>query len=189
MSELKRCGWCGTEPLYIDYHDKEWGMPLYDDETLFEFLCLEGMQAGLSWITILKKRQSYREAFCNFKPQEIISFTESDVERLMLNKGIIRNRRKIEAIITNAKLYLELKKKQSFSDYLWQFVEGKPIVNHWKTLEEVPDNTELSDLMAKTLKKRGFKFVGTTICYAFMQATGMVNDHLVSCFRHKDCRW
>ncbi len=162
-------------------------MPLYDDQTLFEFLCLEGMQAGLSWITILRKRESYREAFCDFKAEKIINFSDRKVETLMQNKGIIRNRRKIEAIINNAKRYLEIKKEQSFSDYLWQFVDGKQIVNQWQDLKNIPANTEQSDLMAKTLKKRGFKFVGSTISYAFMQATGMVNDHVMSCFRHGEC--
>ncbi|MCH9756930.1 MAG: DNA-3-methyladenine glycosylase I [Gammaproteobacteria bacterium] len=182
--DKQRCDWSTSDALNIAYHDEEWGVPLYDDDKLFEFLMLEGMQAGLSWITILKKREAFREAFSNFDAEKIARFSESDVQRLLQNKGIIRNKRKIEAVITNAKIFLGLKKQGSFADFLWQFVDGVPKQNHRKTMQEIPANTEVSDSMAKALKQKGFKFVGTTICYAFMQATGMVNDHVVSCYRH-----
>ena len=185
MKTKKRCDWCGEDSLYIDYHDTEWGVPVYDDLKLFEFLILEGMQAGLSWLTVLKKRENFRKAFSGFDPKKIVRFSESKVERLMQDAGIIRNQLKILSVINNAKAYLRLQKEEgSFSEYLWQFVGGRPIKNAWKTLEAVPVNTKASDTMSKNLKKRGFKFVGTTICYAHMQATGMVNDHLVGCFRY-----
>lgn len=178
-----RCGWCGTDPLYVKYHDEEWGKPVYDDRSLFEFLILEGAQAGLSWITILRRREGYRKAFAGFDPEKVALFTEADVERLMQDTGIIRNRLKIQSTIRNAQIFLELQKEfGSFSDYMWGFLpDKKPIVNHWKSLKEIPPRTELSDKIAKDLKKRGVKFFGTTICYAHMQATGMVNDHLVDC--------
>ncbi len=178
-----RCGWCGTDPLYVKYHDEEWGKPVYDDRLLFEFLILEGAQAGLSWITILRRREGYRKAFADFDPAKVALFTDADVERLMQDTGIIRNRLKINATIRNAQIFLELQKEfGSFSEYIWGFLpDKKPIVNNWKSLKEVPARTELSDKIAKDLKKRGVKFFGTTICYAHMQATGMVNDHLVDC--------
>jgi DNA-3-methyladenine glycosylase I len=178
-----RCGWCGTDPLYVKYHDEEWGKPVYDERTLFQFLVLEGAQAGLSWITILRRREGYRKAFANFDPVKVAQFMPADVERLMQDTGIIRNRLKIESTIRNAQIFLELQKEfGSFSDYMWGFLpDKKPIVNHWTSLKEVPARTELSDKIAKDLKKRGVKFFGTTICYAHMQATGMVNDHLVDC--------
>jgi DNA-3-methyladenine glycosylase I len=178
-----RCGWCGTDPLYVKYHDEEWGKPVYDDRTLFEFLVLEGAQAGLSWITILRRREGYRKAFADFDPEKVALFTEADVERLMQDTGIIRNRLKIQSTIRNAQIFLELQKEfGSFSDYIWGYLPDKePIVNHWNSLKEIPPRTELSDKIAKDLKKRGVKFFGTTICYAHMQATGMVNDHIVGC--------
>jgi DNA-3-methyladenine glycosylase I len=180
---LTRCQWATTTDLtYIHYHDTEWGVPLYDDDKLFEFLILEGFQAGLSWITILRKRENFREAFDNFKATEIVKYDFEKVEELMQNSGIIRNRLKIEGTITNAKLFLEIQVEYgSFSKYIWQFVGGQPVINQWYSHDEVPASTDISDAMSKALKKRGFKFVGTTICYAFMQATGMVDDHLVNC--------
>ncbi len=182
--DKKSCDWGTSDPLYLAYHNEEWGVPLYDDKKLFEFLILEGMQAGLSWITILKKREAFREAFADFDAEKIIQFSASDVQVLLENKSIIRNKRKIEAVITNAKAFLALKEDTCFSDFLWQFVNGMPEDNHRKTMQDIPANTTTSDAMAKALKQKGFKFVGLTICYAFMQATGMVNDHLVSCYRH-----
>jgi DNA-3-methyladenine glycosylase I len=184
-NDKKRCQWVTADALYIDYHDKEWGVPVYDDERLFEFLILEGAQAGLSWITVLKKRDNYRKAFANFDAKKIARFTDSKIEKLLQNPGIIRNRLKILATIENAKAYLQVKEEYgSFSDFIWRFVDGKPIINHWKTLKQVPNKTAISDALSKALKKRGFKFVGSTICYAFMQAVGMVNDHVTDCFRH-----
>lgn len=185
---LKRCAWVTDDPLYLDYHDKEWGVPVYDDDKLFEFLVLEGMQAGLSWITILKKRDNYRKAFEKFNAKKIVKFDENDVARLLQNEGIIRNKLKVNAIINNAKCYLDVKKQYGdFASYIWDFVGGKPITNRWEKSKDVPANNELSDQMSKSLKKHGFKFVGTTICYAYMQATGMINDHEVGCFRYKHC--
>lgn len=187
MKEKQRCQWCGEDPLYTNYHDKEWGVPVRDDQTLFEFLILEGMQAGLSWLTILKKRENFRKAFSDFNPEKIARFTERKIEKLMQDSGIIRNRLKILAVIANAKAYLDIvENDQSFSDYLWQFTNGKPIKNAWKTLKQIPAETKESQAMSKELKRRGFKFVGPTICYAHMQATGMMNDHVVSCFRHDE---
>lgn len=178
-----RCDWVGNDPLYIQYHDDEWGRPVFDDQTLFEFLILEGAQAGLSWLTVLKKREHYRNVFADFDPVRIARFTDNKVEKLLQDPGIIRNRLKVTAAITNARCFLNIYETQnSFSDYIWQFVDGKPIRNHWHSMQEVPTSTDISDKMAKDLKKRGFKFVGTTICYAYMQAVGMVNDHLTSCF-------
>jgi DNA-3-methyladenine glycosylase I len=178
-----RCQWVNADPLYIHYHDQEWGIPIYDDQKLFEFLILEGAQAGLSWITILKKRDSYRKAFDNFDAAKIANYTPQKLGKLLLDPGIIRNRLKIQAAVTNAKLYLAIQKEfSSFSKYIWSFVDGKPIKNHWRSLTEVPSSTEISDALSKDLKKRGFKFVGSTICYAFMQAVGMVNDHTMDCF-------
>lgn len=180
---LKRCRWCGTDPLYVKYHDEEWGKPVYDDKTLFEFLILEGAQAGLSWITILRRRENYRKAFADFDVEKVAKFTEKDVERLMQDEGIIRNRLKVNGAITNAKLFIEIQKEfGTFSDYIWGFLPNKkPIVNDVKGFGDVPARTEMSDKIAKDMKKRGFKFFGTTICYAHMQATGMVNDHEIGC--------
>lgn len=183
---MKRCAWCNNDPLYINYHDTEWGVPIYDDKLLFEFLILEGMQAGLSWITILKKREAFRKAFANFDAKKIAKFDEKKIQSLMNNPGIIRNLLKITSAITNAKAYLEIQKEWgSFSKYIWHFVEERPTQNKWRNHSEVPATTIMSDQMSKDLKKRGFKFIGSTICYAFMQAVGMVNDHTVDCFRYK----
>lgn len=181
--EITRCGWAGNDPLYIRYHDEEWGKEVTDDKTMFEFLVLESAQAGLSWITILRKREGYRKAFANFDAKKIASFSDEDVERLMKDTGIIRNRLKIRATISNARLFLAVQQEYgSFCNYMKSFLpEGKPIVNHWKTLGEVPASTPLSDAISKDMKKRGFKFFGTTICYAHLQAVGYVNDHLIDC--------
>jgi len=185
---VKRCGW-GTDPLMLRYHDEEWGVPVHDDVKLFELLTLEGAQAGLSWSTILKKRESYREAFEGFDPEKIADYTGEDVERLMKNPGIVRSRRKIEAAINNARRFLEVREEfGSFDEYIWGFVGGEPINNVFRSPSEVPSKTEESEEMSRGLKKRGFKYVGPTICYAFMQAVGMVNDHLVDCFRYKEIR-
>lgn len=179
---MNRCGWVNQDPLYIDYHDKEWGVPVYDDRLLFEYLNLEGAQAGLSWYTILKKRENYRKAFDNFEPEKIIKYDDKKVDELLHNEGIVRNRLKIHAVIKNAKAYFNVVDEfGSFSNYIWSFVDGKPIRNRFKDMKEVPVSTEISDKLSKDLKKRGFAFVGTTICYAFMQAVGMVNDHIVTC--------
>ncbi len=188
MNAPVRCPWCGTDPLYQHYHDQEWGVPLRDSDALFEFLILEGMQAGLSWITILRKRDNFRAAFAQFDASRMAGFDERDVARLMADPGIVRNRLKIQAAIGNARAYLAFTEAgEDFSQWLWRFVDGQPIVNHWQTLAELPASTPASDAMSKALKARGFRFVGSTICYAFMQATGMVNDHLVSCHRHAAC--
>jgi DNA-3-methyladenine glycosylase I len=183
MKEVIRCGWCGTDPLYQKYHDEEWGKPVYDDQVLFEFLILEGAQAGLSWITILRRREGYRKAFAGFDVAKVAAFNEMDVERLMQDEGIIRNRLKVNAAITNARLFMDIQKEfGSFSDYIWGFLPNrKPILNDVKSLGDVPARTEISDAISKDMKKRGFKFFGTTICYAHMQATGMVNDHIADC--------
>ncbi|MBL1213415.1 MAG: DNA-3-methyladenine glycosylase I [Ignavibacteriae bacterium] len=184
-----RCEWCGTDPLYIKYHDEEWGVPLHDDRKLFEFLILEGAQAGLSWITILKKRENYIKAFDNFDPVKVSRFSEKKIEKLLQNPGIVRNKMKINSAVGNAKAFLKIQKEfGSFDKYIWSFVGGKPIVNKWKSLKEIPAMTRESDAMSKDLKKRGFKFVGSTICYAFMQAVGMVNDHIVKCFRYNQLK-
>lgn len=178
-----RCGWVGTDQLLTHYHDHEWGVPVYDERVLFEFLILEGMQAGLSWLTVLKKREHYRLALDNFDPERIAEYDENKFNTLMMNAGLIRNRLKIQSIITNARAFLQTKQEVGdFSGYLWHFVEGEPIINHWKTADQIPVRTAISDAMAKDLKRKGFKFVGSTICYAFMQATGMVNDHVTTCF-------
>jgi len=183
----KRCEWSGSDPLYQSYHDDEWGVPIHDDRKLFEFLILEGMQAGLSWSTILKKRDNFRAAFDNFDPEKIASYDQKKVGQLLQNAGIIRNRLKIEASIQNAKTFLEVQKEHgSFDAFLWQFVGGTPIKNACKKLGDIPATTQESDTMSKALKSRGFKFVGSTICYAFMQAVGMVNDHAVYCFRYEE---
>lgn len=178
-----RCGWVSDDPLYIEYHDTEWGVPTYDDRELFEMLCLEGAQAGLSWITVLKKREHYRKVFDHFNAEKIALYDEAKREALLSDAGIIRNKLKVNAFIVNAQNYLRIQEQQSFSDYLWQFVGGEPIVNNWKSLKEVPVSTPESDAMSKQLKKDGFKFVGSTICYAFMQATGMVDDHTMDCYK------
>lgn len=180
--EKIRCDWCGKDALYIDYHDNEWGKPVYDDETIFEFLVLESFQAGLSWITILRKRDNFKRAFDNFDYKVIANYDDSKIEELLANAGIIRNRLKILATVNNAKRFMEVQKDfGSFSKYIWGFVNGKPIENQPKVLKDVPATTEISDALAKDLKKRGFKFLGSTVVYAHMQATGMVNDHLVDC--------
>lgn len=180
--DLPRCGWATSDPLYIAYHDEEWGRPSHDDRHLFEMLILEGAQAGLSWITILKRREGYRKAFHGFDPERIARYGEKDVARLMADPGIIRNRAKIESTIKNARACLALDEEGGLSPFLWRFVGGAPKVNRWKTLKEIPPETPESKAMSKELKRRGFGFVGPTVCYAFMQATGMVNDHLLSCF-------
>jgi DNA-3-methyladenine glycosylase I len=180
-----RCGWVNEDPLYLNYHDHEWGVPVHDDRHLFEMLNLEGAQAGLSWYTILKKREHYREAFDRFDPKKIANYDEVKMNALLQNAGIVRNRLKIAAVVQNAKAFLQVQHEfGSFDRYIWGFVGGEPIVNHWSDLRQVPAKTEQSDAMSKDLKKRGFKFVGSTICYAYMQATGMVNDHTEACFRY-----
>lgn len=185
MSMKNRCKWCGSDPLYVAYHDEEWGVPVHDDRLLFEFLILEGAQAGLSWLTILKKRQNYQKAFDGFDVQRIANYTDDDIERLMADAGIVRNRLKIESTIKNARGFIAIQQEfGSFDAYVWAFVNGKPLQNRFQSLSEIPANTDISDRMSKDLKKRGFNFVGTTICYAFMQAIGMVNDHETSCFRY-----
>lgn len=185
MTEINRCKWCEKDPIYIKYHDKEWGVPIHDDEKLFEFLILESAQAGLSWLTILKRREGYRNAFANFDPKVVARFSDKKIEELLLDSGIIRNRLKVNAAITNAQAFLNIQETfGSFDQYAWQFVEGKRVVNRWKTLAEIPATTKESDAFSKDLKERGFKFVGSTIMYAHMQAVGMVNDHLINCFRH-----
>lgn len=183
----KRCEWTGDNLYNIQYHDEEWGVPLHDDQKLFEFLILEGFQAGLSWLTILKKRDNFRKAFDNFDAAIIAKYNEKKVEALLQDKGIIRNRLKIQASITNAKAYLEVQKEYgSFDSFIWSFTNGKTILNKCEKMSDIPVSTAESDLMSRELKKKGFKFVGTTICYAFMQATGMVNDHTVDCFRYSE---
>lgn len=182
---MKRCDWVGNSFLEQRYHDEEWGVPLYEDQKLFEALTLEGAQAGLSWVTILRKREGYRQAFDNFEAKKIMQYPSEKMESLMANSGIVRNKLKIYSVVTNAKCFLEVKEECGlFSDYIWSFVEGQPLINKWQSAKELPSFTSESERMSEDLKKRGFKFVGPTICYAFMQATGMVNDHTVSCFRH-----
>ena len=181
----ERCEWVTEDPIYIEYHDKEWGRPTHDDQKLFEMLSLEGAQAGLSWITILKRRNNYREAFDGFDPEIISEYDEAKYEELIQNVEIIRNKLKIRSVITNAKAFLKIQEEfGSFDSYIWQFAGGEPIINDWESHEEVPAATQESEKMSADLKKRGFKFVGPTICYAFMQATGMVNDHIRDCFLH-----
>jgi len=184
-----RCAWVSDDPVDIAYHDKEWGVPIYDDRLLFEFLILEGAQAGLSWLTILKRRDHYRKCFNYFEAEKIARYNASQYGKLLINPGIIRHHLKIKSVITNAQAYLAVKQEFSgFSEYIWQFVGGEPIQNKWVSSKQVPVNTSLSDKMSKDLKKRGFKFVGSTICYAFMQAVGMVNDHLACCFRYDEIK-
>ncbi len=183
----KKCDWALHTPLEEQYHDTEWGVPVHDDRLLFEFLVLEGAQAGLSWSTILNKRENYRMAFDYFDVQKVANYDQNKIHELLTNPGIVRNKLKINAAITNARAFIAVQEQfGSFDHYIWQFVDGVPRVNHWLTMQDVPANTKESDAMSKDLKQRGFKFVGSTICYAHMQATGMVNDHLVECFRHQE---
>lgn len=182
---ITRCGWCEVDSLYRQYHDEEWGVPVHDDRKLFEFLILEGAQAGLSWITILRKRENYRKAFDRFDAEKVARYTAKDVARLLKDEGIVRNRLKIESAVRNARAFLKVQEAfGSFDAYNWRFVDGKPLVNRWKSLKEVPARTPVSDAFSKDLKQRGFNFVGSTIMYAHMQAVGMVNDHIKECFRH-----
>ena len=184
---INRCAWCGNDSLYMAYHDEEWGVPVHDDRLLFEFLLLEGAQAGLSWLTILRKRANYRQAFDNFDHERIATYTQHDIDRLLADPGIVRNRLKIESAIKNARAVLAIREEfGSLDAFLWRYVDGVPRQNAWRNLTEIPAQTKESDRMSKELKKRGFNFVGSTICYAFMQATGMVNDHLTDCFRYRD---
>lgn len=185
----KRCSWAGSDPLYIKYHDNEWGKPVHNDKKLFEMLILEGMQAGLSWITILKKRNNFKKAFDNFDPEKIAKYSNKKIKSLLNDEGIIRNKLKINAAIENAKAFLKVKKEfKTFDKYIWQFVNREPIVNAWKNTKNVPVKTPESEAMSKDLLKRGFKFVGPTICYSFMQAVGMVNDHTKECFKYNELR-
>lgn len=187
-TDLIRCPWAGTDPLYRDYHDREWGVPLYDNQPLFEFLILEGAQAGLAWITVLRKRPAYRQAFDQFDPYKIARYSAARKTKLLQNPGLIRNRLKIDSAVRNAQAYVAMAQSgEDFSEFLWGFVGGRPKINHWRRLADVPASTAESEAMSRALKKRGFNFVGPTICYAFMQATGMVNDHLVDCYRHRQC--
>ena len=182
---IKRCSWCGSDPLYLAYHDEEWGIPVHDDRRLFEMLILESAQAGLSWLTILKKRENYRQAFHQFDPDKIARYGANDIQRLMQDAGIVRNRLKIEATVKNARAFLHIcEEYSSFAEYLWNYVDSVPIINSWQQLSDIPAHTSLSDQLSKDLKKRGCNFVGSTICYAFMQAVGLVNDHTVDCFRY-----
>ncbi|TXS91285.1 DNA-3-methyladenine glycosylase I [Parahaliea maris] len=184
----QRCTWCGDDPLYVQYHDTEWGVPVRDDKTLFEFLLLEGAQAGLSWITVLRKREGYRQQFADFDAAKVARLTDAQLEKRLQDPGIVRNRLKVFGARTNARAFLEVQSAfGSFSDYIWSFVDGQPLQNQWKSMKQVPATTPLSDKISKDMKKRGFTFVGSTIIYAHMQATGMVNDHTVDCFRHQEC--
>jgi DNA-3-methyladenine glycosylase I len=185
--EKNRCAWCGNDPLYIQYHDEEWGVPVYDDSKLFEFLILETFQAGLSWITVLRKRENFRKAFDNFDYKKIANYNDDKFDELIQDAGIIRNKLKIKATISNAIAFIKIQKEfGTFSNYVWKFTNKKPIVNNWKSMNEIPATTKLSDIISKDLKKRGFKFVGSTVIYAHMQATGMVNDHIADCFRYHE---
>ncbi|WP_310991420.1 DNA-3-methyladenine glycosylase I [Aequorivita marina] len=185
--EKVRCGWCGTDPLYVKYHDEEWGVPVKDDDTFFEFLLLETFQAGLSWITILRKRENFKKAFDNFDYKKIAQYEQSKIDALLQDKGIIRNKLKVHSAVSNAKAFMEIQKEfGSFSDYIWRFVNNEPIKNTWKNYTDAPATTPISDALSKDLKKRGFKFVGSTVIYATMQATGMVNDHVEDCFRYNE---
>lgn len=185
---LQRCSWPGDDPLYIQYHDTEWGRPTHDDRELFELLILEGAQAGLSWITVLRKREAYRSAFDNFDPCKVALYDEAKIEELLANEGIIRNRLKIRSAVTNAQAFLRVVDEYgSFDAFIWKYVKGVPIQNNWKSEAEIPATTPLSDQISKDLKKRGFKFVGSTIVYAYLQSIGMVNDHIVGCFAHQEC--
>jgi DNA-3-methyladenine glycosylase I len=183
----KRCTWCGSDPQYVAYHDEDWGVPVYDDRLLFEMLVLEGAQAGLSWLTILKKRANYRQAFHDFDATRIARYDQTEINRLMQDAGIVRNRLKIEAAVKNARGFLQIREEfSSFADYLWRYVDGKQIINEWKNPSALPAHTRLSNQLSKDFKKRGFNFVGPTICYAFMQSIGMVNDHTTDCFRYRE---
>lgn len=189
MKEKRRCNWCGTDPLYVAYHDEEWGVPVHDDRKLFEFLVLESFQAGLSWFIVLKKRPNFKKAFANFDAKKVSKFTARDVAQLMQDAGIIRNKMKIEAAINNASRFLEIKKEfGTFSHYVWSFTKGKTIDGKKKTMKDYVAKSDISDAMSKDMGKRGFKFRGSTICYAFMQAVGMVNDHIAGCFRYKELK-
>ena len=189
MDTKKRCEWCGDEPLYVKYHDEEWGVPVYDDEIFYEFLLLEGAQAGLSWITVLRKREGYRKAFKGFDYHKISHFSDNKLNQMMDDDGIVRNRLKIFSARQNAIAFLEIQKEfGSFSNFIWSYVDYKPVVNRFETIGEIKATTDLSDLISKDLKKRGFNFVGSTIVYAFLQATGIVNDHKTGCFRHGECK-
>ncbi|MEA3558335.1 MAG: DNA-3-methyladenine glycosylase I [Candidatus Thermoplasmatota archaeon] len=186
---MKRCEWCEGNELYERYHDEEWGAPVHDDRSHFEFLVLESAQAGLSWLTILKRREGYRKVFDDFDPEKVAGYDREKIEALVKDPAIIRNRMKIESAVNNAGRFLEIRKEfGSFDNYIWSFVNGKPLVNKWKTLEEIPTRTELSDKVSKDLKRKGFKFIGSTIIYAHLQATGIINDHIVSCFRHDELK-
>ena len=186
---IKRCAWCSDDLLYVDYHDKEWGVPMHDERRLFEMLCLEGAQAGLSWITILKKREGYRRAFDNFEKEKIVHYSEDDIKRLSVDSNIVRNKLKIGSVIQNAKCVLHLYEQgQTLGEYFWDYVDGVPIQNQWKDSTELPASTSLSAKMSKDLKKKGFKFVGPTICYALMQSIGMVNDHFIDCCRYEEVK-
>jgi DNA-3-methyladenine glycosylase I len=186
VTERTRCAWAGSDPLYQRYHDTEWGVPLHDDRRLFEMLLLEGAQAGLAWITVLRKREGYRSAFDGFDPAVVARYNRRRVATLLANPAIVRNKLKVESAVSNAQAFLQLQQEHgSFDAYIWQFVDGRPRRNHWKTMANIPADTDESRAMSKALKQRGFRFVGPTICYAFMQATGMVNDHLVECFRYR----
>jgi DNA-3-methyladenine glycosylase I len=188
MAEKKRCEWPVSDPIYMEYHDLEWGVPVRDDRKQFEFLVLESAQAGLSWLTVLKRRDGYRRLYYKFDPELVVRFDESRIRSMLEDKGIIRNRKKIEASINNARCFLETREQfGTFSNYLWAFTDGKQVINNFRNLSEIPATTPLSDTIAKDLKKRGFQFLGSTIIYAHLQATGLVNDHLVSCFRHMEC--
>jgi len=187
MNELIRCPWAGNTPIYLDYHDNEWGRPVYDDGRIFEMLILEGMQAGLSWITVLNKRDAFREAFDGFDPNKIVFYGDTKIRELMANEGIIRNRLKINSAVTNARVFLEITEKYGcFNKLIWEYVDNKPVTGNWERIEELPSTTPLSDKISKDLKKMGFKFVGSTIIYSFMQAIGMVNDHITDCFVYKE---
>jgi len=189
MQDQPRCSWCIGDPLYQQYHDKEWGVPIFDDQVLFEFLLLEGAQAGLAWITVLRKREGYRKAFDQFDAGKIACYSDNKLDKLLKNPAIIRNRLKVYSARTNAQAFLKVQEEfGSFSNYIWQFVDGVPLQNTWRSLSELPATAPQSDVMSKDLKQRDFKFVGSTICYAHMQATGMVNDHTVDCFSHQECR-
>jgi len=184
---MERCKWAGSDPLYVAYHDTEWGIPVHDDRTLFEFLVLESAQAGLSWITILRKREAYREAYDRFDPAVVATYDEEKIEALLSNPGIVRNKLKIRSSVNNASRFLEIQREYgSFDAYLWKWVDGRPLTGKWETMEEIPAKTELSDSIGKDLKTRGFKFIGSTIIYAYLQAVGVVNDHQTSCFRYRE---
>jgi DNA-3-methyladenine glycosylase I len=187
MKEIRRCNWSVSDPIYIKYHDKEWGVPVHNDRKLFEMIVLDGAQAGLSWLTILKKRKNYRKAFDNFDPNKVAKYDKRKIAQLLKNEGIVRNKLKVESAVTNAKAFLKVKEEfKTFNNYIWKFVGGKTKVNSWKALRDIPATSNESNAMSKDLKERGFKFVGSTICYAFMQAAGLVNDHTVDCFRYKE---